>query len=78
MNKVIDAKQFYKKEEEKVRVSKGLSRVPPGGANWKSMFEDERSAEQKEKESARNMRRLQRRTSSMDLTQMKSSEHLGA
>jgi len=48
LNHIIDAKDFYKKEEEKVRVSQGLGRVAPGtGSEFKSMFaeKDVRSPE---------------------------------
>lgn len=55
---VIDARQYYKKEEEKVRVSRGMSRVAPGGQDWKSLFQDDRSGEQKKADGDAMLERL--------------------
>lgn len=47
VNKIIDAKQFFKKEEEKTRVERGLSRVDPRPASeYTSLFSETRTADQ--------------------------------
>lgn len=52
VNKVIDARDFYKKEEDKERVSKGMSRAMGGNSpkDYKCLYEDKRSDEEKQQQ----------------------------
>jgi len=52
VNKIIDAKDFYRKENEKLRVAKGLSRVAPAG---EPKPEDPRTPEEIAEATAKNL-----------------------
>lgn len=56
VNKIIDAKHFYKKEEEKERVARGLSRVAAGPpSEYTSLFKETREKTKIDEDAANNM-----------------------